>query len=74
MVAMGQEMLPNHVGVASGVALGLAISTGGLAAPLLGHIGDLYGIKWVFGAVAATVVFAALIAAKLPSLQLGKIA
>jgi len=73
MVAMGQEMLPNHVGVASGVALGLAVSTGGLAAPLLGHIGDLYGIRWVFAALATTVLFAAIMAARLPSLQLGKI-
>jgi MFS transporter, FSR family, fosmidomycin resistance protein len=74
MVAMGQEMLPNHVGVASGVALGLAVSTGGLAAPLLGHIGDLYGIRWVFGTLAATVLLAATLAATLPRLRLGETA
>ncbi len=35
-VVMGQEFLPNRIGIASGVTLGLAIGLGGLAAPLLG--------------------------------------
>jgi MFS transporter, FSR family, fosmidomycin resistance protein len=37
---LGQEYLPNRVGTASGVTLGLAVSAGGLAAPLLGLIAD----------------------------------
>jgi MFS transporter, FSR family, fosmidomycin resistance protein len=44
MVVMGQEYLPNHVGVASGVTLGLSMTVGGLAAPLFGRVADLYGI------------------------------
>lgn len=44
MVVMGQDYLPNHVGTASGVTLGLAVTVGGIVAPLLGKIADLYGI------------------------------
>lgn len=44
VVVMGQKYLPNHVGLASGVTLGLAITAGGTAAPLLGKIADIYGI------------------------------
>lgn len=37
---LAQEYLPNRLGIASGVTLGLAVSAGGLAAPLLGLIAD----------------------------------
>jgi FSR family fosmidomycin resistance protein-like MFS transporter len=44
-VVMGQEYLPNRIGVASGVTLGLAIGLGGLAAPLLGLVADAHGLE-----------------------------
>ena len=44
MMVMGQNYLPNHVGFASGVTIGLAITIGGLTAPLLGRIADMSGI------------------------------
>ena len=47
-VALGQKYLPNHLGLASGVTLGLAISVGGICSPLLGTIGDNYGLPTVF--------------------------
>jgi MFS transporter, FSR family, fosmidomycin resistance protein len=37
-VTLGQDYLPGHVGTASGVTLGLAVSVGGLAAPLIGAL------------------------------------
>jgi MFS transporter, FSR family, fosmidomycin resistance protein len=37
-VTLGQDYLPDRAGTASGVTLGLAVSVGGLAAPLLGII------------------------------------
>ena len=43
-VVMGQEYLPNRIGIASGVTLGLAIGLGGLGAPLLGLLADAHGI------------------------------
>ena len=45
MVVMGQSYLPNHVGLASGITLGLAFSFGGLVTPVLGSIGDHYGLR-----------------------------
>jgi FSR family fosmidomycin resistance protein-like MFS transporter len=43
-VVLGQEYLPNHLGIAAGVSLGRAISLGGAAAPLLGLLGDRSGL------------------------------
>jgi len=39
-VTLGQDYLPARVGTASGVTLGLAVSVGGLAVPVLGVIAD----------------------------------
>ena len=44
LVVLGQELLPNHVGVASGLTIGLSVSVGGATAPLLGWLADHYGI------------------------------
>ncbi|MCL2539414.1 MAG: MFS transporter, partial [Oscillospiraceae bacterium] len=43
-VVLGQSYMPNRVGLASGVTLGLAVSMGGICSPLLGKIGDNYGL------------------------------
>lgn len=45
MVVLGQKYLPNHMGLASGVTLGLALSIGGTVAPLLGRLADHYGLE-----------------------------
>lgn len=52
LVVLGQEYLPNRIGVASGVTLGLAVSVGGIAAPVFGAIGDRFGLVAVFASVA----------------------
>ena len=39
-VTLGQDYLPNRIGTASGVTLGLAVSVGGIAAPAIGAIAD----------------------------------
>jgi FSR family fosmidomycin resistance protein-like MFS transporter len=44
-VVLGQQYLPNRVGLSSGVTLGLGFAVGGMAAPLLGRIADLQGIR-----------------------------
>ena len=45
LVLTGQSFMPNHIGMASGVLFGLTISMGGLMAPLIGRIGDVYGLE-----------------------------
>ena len=45
LVILGQTYLPNHVGLSAGVTLGLAITVGGLATPLLGRLADQHGLS-----------------------------
>lgn len=52
LVVIGQDYLPQRIGVAAGVTLGLSATIGGFAAPLFGAIGDRLGLIAVF--VAAT--------------------
>ncbi len=56
MVVLGQQYLPNHVGFASGVTLGLAISIGGVMAPVLGMVADRFSLSAAFCAMAALAV------------------
>jgi FSR family fosmidomycin resistance protein-like MFS transporter len=44
LVVMALEYLPGRIGVASGLTLGLAVTAGGLAAPLLGRLADGHGV------------------------------
>ena len=46
-VVLGQKLVPNHIGFASGITMGLASSFGGVISPLLGKVGDLYGVDVV---------------------------
>jgi FSR family fosmidomycin resistance protein-like MFS transporter len=51
-VVMGQEYLPNRIGVASGVTLGLSIGLGGVGASLLGLVADRWGLNTTMYVVA----------------------
>lgn len=43
---LGQDYLPNRLGTASGVTLGLAVSVGGVAAPAVGAIATATNLQW----------------------------
>jgi FSR family fosmidomycin resistance protein-like MFS transporter len=45
VVVMAQEYLPNRIGLAAGVTLGLSMTIGGLMMPLFGSIADHYGLS-----------------------------
>ena len=64
-VTLGQDYLPNRIGTASGVTLGLAISFGGLAAPLFGFLADRYGLAVALAALVALPVLSFVFAAPL---------
>ena len=66
MIVMGQKYLPNHIGLSSGVTLGLSVSVGGMAAPLLGRLADLHGLPPVLYTLAACAVLPAFLAFALP--------
>ncbi len=48
MVVLGQEYVPNHVGLVSGIVFGLSTTVGGAFTPLLGWFADHYGIPAMF--------------------------
>jgi MFS transporter, FSR family, fosmidomycin resistance protein len=64
-VTLGQDYLPNRIGTASGVTLGLAISIGGLAAPLFGYLADTYGLAAALAVLAALPVLSLVLGARL---------
>lgn len=66
MVVMGQEYLPNSVGTASGVTLGLAVTIGGITAPVFGHVADLYGIHIAMISLALFPLLGTVLALTLP--------
>jgi MFS transporter, FSR family, fosmidomycin resistance protein len=65
-VVLGQAYLPSHVGLASGVTLGLAIGLGGVSAAALGAVADAWGLEAVLWTMAALPVPAILLAVSLP--------
>jgi FSR family fosmidomycin resistance protein-like MFS transporter len=69
LVVLGQEYLPNRIGVAAGVTLGLAVSVGGTMAPLLGVLADREGVGAVMLVVEAVLVVAVLLALMLPQVS-----
>ena len=44
LIVLGQKCLPKNVGFASGITLGLAVSIGGVFAPILGSYADIHGL------------------------------
>ncbi|MCX4831145.1 MFS transporter [Streptomyces sp. NBC_01016] len=44
-VTLGQDYLPSRVGTASGITLGLTVSIGGLASPLIGTVADQSSLR-----------------------------
>src|SRR3954454_4440693 len=65
-VTLGQEYLPNRVGTASGVTLGLAVSAGGVTTPLLGVLADAWGLTVTLVLLLALPVIALLLTRRLP--------
>jgi FSR family fosmidomycin resistance protein-like MFS transporter len=65
-VVLGQEYLPNRLGMASGVTLGAAIGVGGALAPVLGALADAQGIGTAMWVIAALPLPALMLALTLP--------
>jgi FSR family fosmidomycin resistance protein-like MFS transporter len=45
MIVMGQSFLPNRIGFAAGIIMGVGVSIGGVAMPFIGFIGDIFGLS-----------------------------
>lgn len=68
-VAYGQELLPHHLGLASGMLLGVAVCAGGVGTPLMGGVADSFGAPSIFAACAAVSVVSACIVLALNVLE-----
>lgn len=64
-VTLGQDYLPGRVGTASGVTLGLAVSLGGIATPVLGAVADASDLRAALAILIALPAVAAAIAWRL---------
>ena len=51
-ITLSHSFLPNRIGMASGVTLGLTLSLGGLVSPLLGSMADQRSVRSVFVVIA----------------------
>jgi MFS family permease len=68
-MVMSQEYLPRHIGVASGLSIGLSIGLGGIAAVALGALADTVDLRAALYVCAAAPVAGLALAALLPSSQ-----
>ena len=57
-VILGQDYLPNRIGTASGVTVGLAVTVGGLFNPVLGAVADATSLHFTFVMLIALPVLA----------------
>ena len=51
-IVLAQELLPNNLGLASGLVLGLGFGTGGLGTALSGYLADYFGLYQTFWVLA----------------------
>ena len=65
-VAMSHELLPQNIGLASGMMLGLAIGFGGLGVAINGMIADRYSLAAALGTIPIPIVAAMLLMIVLP--------
>jgi FSR family fosmidomycin resistance protein-like MFS transporter len=65
-VAMGHELLPQNVGLASGMMLGLAIGFGGLGVAVNGLIADQYSLGAALATIPIPIALAVVLMAVLP--------
>jgi len=68
IVVFGQELVPNKVGMISGLFFGFAFGAAGLGAALLGRVADAYGIYTVYR-ICAFLPAIGLLAGFLPDLR-----
>lgn len=52
-IMLGQDYLPNRIGTASGMTVGLGVSVGGLFSPLLGWFADHTSLETMFASLIA---------------------
>lgn len=72
IVVIGQKLLPLHIGMATGLTIGLGISFGGIIAPVLGNVGDNYGLDATMMVIAGLTALAAVLSFTIPIVNKAK--
>lgn len=65
-IVLGQQYLPSRVGLSSGVTLGLAVAIGGGAAPFIGKLADVYGVRAALASISFLPILMSLLCLTLP--------
>jgi len=66
-MVMSQEYLPRHIGMASGLSIGMSVGLGGIGAVALGRLADATSLRTALYAAAAAPLLGIVLAAMLPS-------
>ncbi|MBO8415790.1 MAG: MFS transporter [Proteobacteria bacterium] len=69
IVIIGQKFLCLHLGMATGLTVGLGISFGGIIAPVLGSVGDSYGLGATMQIIVGLLALAAVISVFIPKVN-----
>lgn len=71
-IVLGQEFMPNNVGIASGLMIGLAVGTGGIGLIVLGALADATSEHVAMVAIALLPLVGAILSCMLPKEAHGK--
>lgn len=66
-VVIAQEMMPNHIGLASGLTIGFSVGLGGCGVMAMGALADVFSLDMVLKSLAVLPLLAAAFAMFLPS-------
>ena len=65
-IILAQCMMPNNVGMASGLTIGFSVGLGGFGVTILGFLADNYGLPFVMQLLAWLPIIAAAVATQIP--------
>lgn len=65
-IILVQSMMPNNVGMASGLAIGFSVGMGGFGVTILGFLADRYGLPFIMQLLVWLPIVAALVALRIP--------
>ena len=68
-IVFGQRLLPNHIGLASGLVLGFAVGVGSLGVTVLGAIADYAGLPFIMNIISLFPVLGIILAVILPDIR-----
>ena len=65
-IILAQCMMPNNVGMASGLTIGFSVGLGGFGVTILGYLADTYSLPFVMKLLVWLPIVAAIVATRIP--------